>query len=313
MKSKMIETIEQYDTIILARHVRPDPDAYGSQLGLKKLIEYNYPQKQVFADGEHDPSLTYLGEPDAIDSSQFDGALMIMTDTANTDRIDSRHYMNSDYQLKIDHHPDVDQYGDLRWVDTTASSTSEMIVELFEYGKSHYEWEMTGEIARLLFAGIVGDTGRFMYPSTTVQTFQRVSELLNYQFDRAELFNRMYEIDRNVLHLEGYIYQNFVMDEHGAAHMKITKDVLQQFNVTAAEASQLVATLGDVKGIRAWAIMIEEANEIRVRLRSKGPTINTLAAQYNGGGHPLASGASIYSWDEAEGLLKKLSELCKTK
>src|SRR5699024_1073734 len=134
---------------------------------------------------------------------------------------------------------------------------------------SHYEWEMTGEIARLLFAGIVGDTGRFMYPSTTVQTFQRVSELLNYQFDRAELFNRMYEIDRNVLHLEGYIYQNFVMDEHGAAHMKITKDVLQQFNVTAAEASQLVATLGDVKGIRAWAIMIEEANEIRVRLRSK--------------------------------------------
>lgn len=313
MKSKIIDIIEQYDTIIIARHVRPDPDAYGSQLGLKKLIEQNYPQKQVFADGEHDTSLTYLGEPDVLEPSQFENALMIMTDTANTERIDSEHYIKSAYQLKIDHHPDVDPYGQLRWVDTAASSTSEMIVELFEYGKQHHEWEMTGEIARLLFAGIVGDTGRFMYPSTTTLTFQRASELLNYDFDRAELFNRMYEIERNVLHLEGFIYQNFVMDQYGAAHMIITTETLEKFGVTASEASQLVATLGDVKGIRAWVMMIEEEQEIRVRLRSKGPVINELAAEYNGGGHPLASGASIYSWDEADVLLKKLSKLCQTK
>lgn len=311
MKSKIIEMIEQYDTIILARHVRPDPDAYGSQLGLKGLIEQNYPHKKVYADGEHEPSLAYLGKPDAVEAAQFDNALMIITDTANTERIDSEHYQRSATIVKIDHHPNVDPYGEIRWVDTSASSTSEMIVELFEYGEATYQWEMTGDIAKLLFAGIVGDTGRFMYPSTTIQTFQRASQLLNYEFDRSELFNRMYETDRHVMHLEGYIYQNFTMDEFGAAHMKITKETLDAFQVTAAEASQLVATLGEVKGIRAWAIMVEEADQIRVRLRSKGPVINRLAAEYNGGGHPLASGATIYSWDEAEALLEKLTILCQ--
>jgi bifunctional oligoribonuclease and PAP phosphatase NrnA len=69
--------------------------------------------------------------------------------------------------------------------------------------------------------------------------------------------------------------------------------------------------LGEVKGIRAWAILIEEENQIRVRLRSKGPIINTLAAQFNGGGHPLASGASVYSWEEADELISKLQQLCK--
>lgn len=313
MKSKIIETIEQYDTIIIARHVRPDPDAYGSQLGLKALIQHNYPHKNVYADGAHESSLSYLGTPEPIDPAQFKNALMIITDTANTERIDSEHYAKSAYILKIDHHPDVDPYGDVRWVDTSASSTSEMIVALFEHGVAQNGWEMTGTVAKLLFAGIVGDTGRFMYPSTTIQTFQRASQLLNYDFDRAELFDRMYEIDRKVLHLEGYIYQNFVMDEFGTAHMKITKDTLNTFQVTASEASQLVATLGNVKGIRAWAIMVEEDDQIRVRLRSKGPIINTLAAEYNGGGHPLASGATVYSWDEADALLEKLSEICQTK
>ena len=51
MKRQIIDTIEKYDKIIIHRHVRPDPDAYGSQLGLKELIKANYPNKQVFAVG----------------------------------------------------------------------------------------------------------------------------------------------------------------------------------------------------------------------------------------------------------------------
>ena len=61
MKRQIIDTIEQYDTIIIHRHIRPDPDAYGSQMGLKTLIEANYPNKQVYAVGTPDEPLTYLG------------------------------------------------------------------------------------------------------------------------------------------------------------------------------------------------------------------------------------------------------------
>ena len=52
--------------------------------------------------------------------------------------------------MKIDHHPDADPYGDVKWVDTSASSTSEMITSLFEEGKKSYGWKMTDDAARLL-------------------------------------------------------------------------------------------------------------------------------------------------------------------
>ncbi len=310
LKRQIIDTIEKYDKIIIHRHVRPDPDAYGSQFGLKEIILENYPEKEVYAAGEHEQSLTYLASPDAVDRSQYEEALVIVTDTGNTERIDGEFYTEGKLLMKIDHHPDADPYGDVKWVDTTASSTSEMITSLFEYGKETKGWTLPDAAARLLFAGIVGDTGRFMFPSTTERTFELVGELIQYKFDRAELFAGMYEVDRKILHLQGYIYQNFEIDQNGAAHMKIDRKILEQFKVTPAETSQLVGTLGEVQGICAWVIFIEEEDQIRVRLRSKGPIINGLAAEYGGGGHPLAAGASVHTWEEADELIVKLKKLC---
>lgn len=313
MKRQIIDTIEKYDKIIIHRHVRPDPDAYGSQVGLKELILANYPEKQVFAAGVHDEQLTYLASQDQIEPSDYEGALVIVTDTGNTERIDAAScYQEAACLCKIDHHPNVDPYGDIRWVDTEASSTSEMIYLLFEAGRDYYDWKMSDACARLLFAGIVGDTGRFIFPSATVRTFEIASALSRYGFDRTKLYADMYEEDRRLLHLKGYIYQNFTMDEHGTAYIKINKSLLQEYGVTAKETSQLVGVLGDVKGICAWVIFVEEEDQIRVRLRSKGPIINQLAAQYNGGGHPLASGASIYKWEEADEIIRKLRDLCVT-
>lgn len=311
LKRQIIDTIASYETIIIHRHVRPDPDAYGSQQGLKELILANYPEKKVFAVGEHDESLSFLANPDNITDDIYDDALVIVTDTANTERVDDQRYTNGKMIIKIDHHPNDDQYGDLLWVDTNASSCSEMIYELFEEGKQVANWILSDASARLLFAGIVGDTGRFQFPSTTVKTFKIAGELITYNFDRNQIFDGMYEMEQKLLNLQGYIYQNFKMDEYGAAHIKLTKELLAEFNVVPSEASLLVGCLGSVKGICAWVVFIEEADQIRVRLRSKGPIINTLAKEFNGGGHPLASGATAYSWEEAERVITRLQEICK--
>ncbi|MEK9199105.1 MULTISPECIES: DHH family phosphoesterase [Bacillales] len=311
MKLQIIDKIEQYDTIIIHRHVRPDPDAYGSQIGLKRLLEKNYPNKTVYAIGEHDRSLTFLDTPDSISDDVFENALVIVTDTANTDRIDDARYTKGDFLIKIDHHPNDDAYGDLLWVDTNASSCSEMIYELFVEGQASKGWEMSDNAARLIFAGIVGDTGRFLYPSASVRTFEIAGQLIKYNFDRNEVFNGMYEKEPNLLHLQGYMYENFVMDENGACSIKLSKDLLHKFNVTASDTSLLVGSLSNIKGVCAWVIFVEEENQIRVRLRSKGPIINELAKKYNGGGHPLASGATVYSWEEAERLIEDLKVLCQ--
>ncbi len=311
VKRQIIDSIEKYDKIIIHRHVRPDPDAYGSQIGLKSLISTNYPDKQVYAVGEHDPSLSFLTNPDVIEDEVYAGALVIVTDTANTERIDDYRYQKGDFLIKIDHHPNDDQYGDLLWVDTKASSVSEMIYELYDEGRDYKNWQLSDEGARLLFAGIVGDTGRFIFPSATERTFEIAGQLIRYKFDRSKLFDGMYEKNHKLLKLQGYMYQNFVFDENGAVYIKLTKEVLQQFDSTPSDTSLLVGSFGDIKGICAWVIFVEEDDQIRVRLRSKGPIINELAKKYNGGGHPLASGATVYSWEEADKVIAELKEICR--
>lgn len=311
MKRQIIDTISKYETIIIHRHVRPDPDAYGSAFGLREILRATYPNKKVYTTGEHEETLSFLTTPDIVTDDLFKDALVIVTDTANTERVDDQRYKTGAFLLKIDHHPNDDPYGDLLWVNTDASSASEMIYDLYEEGKKVADWKMSDEAARLLFAGIVGDTGRFMFHSTSRKTFETAGDLISYNFDRTELFNGMYEVDRNLLNLQGYIYQKFVIDDNGMAYVKLTVDTLKEYGVTSSETSLLVGSLGNVKGIRAWVIFIEESDQIRVRLRSKGPIINELAKEFGGGGHPLASGASVYSWEEADRVIEKLKGICQ--
>lgn len=310
MKEKIIEAIEKYGTIIVHRHVRPDPDAYGSQGGLVEILKTSFPEKKVYAVGREEESLNYMRRLDSIPDETYNGALVIICDTANQERIDDKRYTLGEKLIKIDHHPNEDAYGDLLWVDTSASSTSEMIYEFYLTFKER-GLKISDEGARLLFAGIVGDTGRFLYPSTSEKTFAYAGELIHYNFSRPQLFDQMYELAPNVVKLNGYVLQNFEVLQNGAASVIMKKELLDEYGVRPADASLLVSVLGSVKGIKAWVFFIEEADQIRVRFRSKGPIINVLARKYGGGGHPLASGASIHSWDEAEKIIHDLVDLCK--
>lgn len=306
----IIQAIKDYGTIIIHRHVRPDPDAYGSQAGLGQLIKQTYPNKQVYLAGEEDPSLTFLARMDTIDDNVYQGALVIVCDTANTERIDDTRYDKGDKLIKIDHHPNVDPYGDIVLVDTEASSTSEIIYDLYVHAKAA-GYQMNNEAARLIYGGIVGDTGRFLFPSTTKKTFQYAAELVTYSFDRTQLYDGMYQMDENIARLQGYILQNYTLTPSGMSSIKITSQLLSEYHIKPEETSQIVGTLGDISGIKAWVIFIEEADDIRVRLRSKGPVVNTVAAKFGGGGHPMAAGATVANWEETERVVRDLERVCK--
>lgn len=309
MKEKILELIREFHTIIIHRHVRPDPDAYGSQCGLAEVLKASFPEKKVYTAGMEEPSLNFLYRLDEVEDEVYDEALVIVCDTANEERVCDQRYTRGKMVIKIDHHPNEDPYGDVLWVDTNASSASEMIYEFYLFGKDK-GLKMSAEAARLIYAGIVGDTGRFLFPSTKPRTFQYASELVQYGFEFKELYDQLYSTKLNVAQLQGYVLQNFTLHTSGVAHMTLTKEILERFEATPSEASQLIGVLGSIEGIRAWVFFIEEDNLIRVRLRSKGPVINTIARKYKGGGHPMAAGASIYSWDEVEAVLADLEEVC---
>lgn len=306
--NQIIEEIIDHQIIIIHRHVRPDPDALGSQVGLQKMIEKSFPSKQVYAVGEEDPSLYFLARMDQVSDSLYENALVIVCDTANTDRICDQRYNKGKKLIKIDHHPNHEPYGDVQWVSTEASSTSEMIYELYLQAKDA-DFKISSDVARLLYAGIVGDTGRFLFPSTTNKTFKYSAELITYDFDRTKLYDCLYNLKNNIIRLQGYVLQQFKISKAGVTAIKLTKETLDEYNVSSLESSQLVGILGNIEGLKTWVFFIEEADLIRVRLRSKGPVINKIAAKYNGGGHPLASGATVHSWEEADELIADLEEI----
>jgi phosphoesterase RecJ-like protein len=311
MKENILNKIQQYETIIIHRHVRPDPDALGSQGGLAEIIKQSYPAKIVKVVGEEDPSLTFLNCMDVIEDAEYQGALVIICDTANQGRISDERYKLGDFIIKIDHHPNADPYGDMVWVDTSSSSVSEMIYDLYKFGSDRNELILSEQSALLLYAGIVGDTGRFLYSNTAPKTLQFAGELLSVGIDPAVIYENMYKEQLNLARLNGYVLQTFTYLEEGAGYIFLDQQVLQKYGVTVSEASLLVNTFSNVEGLKAWVFFIEEPDQIRVRLRSKGPVVDTIAAKYNGGGHPRASGATVYTSEETERVIQDLVQACK--
>ena len=307
---QILEKIKAYNTIIIHRHMKPDPDALGSQVGLKALLEHHFPEKTIKVVGFNEPTLTWLAKMDQVEDTDYHGALAIICDTANTARIDDKRYLKAETIIKIDHHTNDEVYGDLVWVDTNSSSASEMIALFAEATNL----ELSDYAAKMLCAGIIGDTGRFLYPSTSARTLRIASQLREHNFDYAELTRKMDTMSFKIAKLQGYVYDHLEVDENGAARVILTQEILKKYDVTDAETAAIVGAPGRIDTVSLWGIFVEQADgHYRVRLRSKFVPINEVAKEHDGGGHPLASGANSYSLEENKLIYQKLKNLLKNR
>ena len=126
---KIYKLIKKYDSIVIARHVGPDPDALGSQLALKETILTAFPNKKVYAVGHPASRFKYLGDLDGIDEEIMSKSLLFVLDTPNKCRVDG--FIGTPaYSIKIDHHPYVEEFCDIEWIDDSSCSVAQMILEL---------------------------------------------------------------------------------------------------------------------------------------------------------------------------------------
>lgn len=310
VQEEILATIKAFDRIIIHRHQRPDPDALGSQVGLAEILRASFPEKEIYQVGGPVEGLDYLALMQTIPDDLYKGALVIVTDTANAPRVSDQRYDQGAKLIKIDHHPNDEPYGELVWVNTKASSCSEMIVSFWQMFQN--ELTMTQEAARLLYAGIVGDTGRFLYPATTATTLRLAAELLDYGFDAPKINRQLDQVSRSVARLSGYVYENIGIDEIGAGKVILSQELQQRFGVVDSETSAVVSLPGKIDEVMAWAIFVEQPEGYyRVRMRSKGPVINEIAKRHHGGGHPLASGANAKDLEEVAVIYQEIQAAIK--
>ena len=310
IQDQILEKIKTYKKIIMHIHKRPDGDCYGAGFGLKHIIQETYPDKEVYVVGEEADYVSFIGKPDIIEDDVFEGALSIVVDTASEDRVSDQRYKLSDFVIKIDHHIPVNDYGDLIFVDTTRPASAQIILEFFLRFKD--ELKMNMDAARALYTGIVTDTGRFRFRSVNSDTFKSVAYLLDFGLDFVDVLNHLSVKSENLLKLQGYVLLNFKKTEHGVAYIKMTDELVNQFDVSLEEATSLVNELSTLEDCPVWMLFAEyEEGFVRARMRSKGPAIDKLANKFDGGGHALACGANLGTWDRTDELLKAADALVK--
>ena len=305
----ILSKIKEYNTIIIHGHVRPDGDCYGSQFGLKGIITSTYPEKNVYVVGGKCDHVSFLGSMEDISDEVFNGALSIVVDTATGERVSDQRFKLADYCIKIDHHIPVDQYGDYQYVIDSKSSCCEIIAELYTTHKDTLKISTHG--AKALYTGMVTDTGRFRFDSVTGDTMRTAGSLIDLGVDIAEIDNALSVETMQTLKLKGYVLSNFETTENGFVYIRIPRSVINEFQVTDEEAAAQVSTISTIDGYPVWALFIEYPGEIRIRLRSRGPEIDKLANQFNGGGHAKASGAKLANWDELPQFVALADELAK--
>ncbi|MBN2300785.1 MAG: bifunctional oligoribonuclease/PAP phosphatase NrnA [Acholeplasmataceae bacterium] len=305
---KILNKIKKYETIIIHGHKRPDGDCYGSQFGLKDIIKNTFPDKKVFVVGQTSAFVDFVGKVDVIEDDVYQGALSIVVDTAVEDRISDPRYKLGKEIIKIDHHIPVDDYGDIRWVDTSFPSCAQMIA--YFYSSYQKELKLTLEGAIAMYTGIVTDTGRFRFRGVSNLTHQMAGMLLDKGVDVEYIDSKLSKETLEMIALKGYVYSNFVTTD-GFVYLKMTRDIIEKYNVSDEQAASVVGLLGGIEGYPVWALFIEYPNEVRIRLRSNGPTINELANKYDGGGHAKASGARLEGWDQLPAFIKDVEAVVK--
>lgn len=309
MLKKIYKTIKKYDTIVIARHIGPDPDALSSQIALRDVIINTFSKKKVYAVGSPAAKFKYLGQLDKFNEEMYENSLLITVDVPDKLRVDG---VNPDLfkeSIKIDHHPFIEKYCNIEWIDDKASSAAQMIVELIFNTKL----VMTKEAAEKLFLGIVADTNRFLFNYTAPKTFDLVSKLIkktNINF--SNLYESLYLRPIKEIKFQGYIANNLTITENGLAYIYITEDIMKKFDVDVATAGNMVNNFNYIEEICVWALYSEDKNNDNIRgsIRSRGPIINDVAASFGGGGHNYASGVKLKTADDIPNMIKVLDELC---
>ena len=269
---KIIEKINAYEEILIYRHVNPDLDAYGSQLGMYAFLKANYPFKNIVLMGQEDEGLNKIFLPEGMPITKPTGkkALAIV-------RVD-------------------------------ASSCAEIVTLLIGEVLGSYNLSVQG--ARALYIGIVGDSNRFLYRNTSRHTFEAASILIDQGIDIEEIYASMYVRKEKDLQVTKYILNHY-KNAGGFAYYYLSDETLKTLGISRNEGSNYVNVLSNVEEFKIWGAITEnkEAGNIRVSLRSRQYPVNEVASRYHGGGHMLAAGATLETIDQLPDLINDVQEV----
>lgn len=292
---QIVEKVRTQQRFLVVAHENPDGDAIGSTLGLALALREM--GKQVIAvniDGVPE-ALDYLPHSDMIQrqlpaDAAFDAAFAL--DAGEEKRCGIALDSCCRWTINIDHHPHS-TFGDLRYVDTTASATAILIYRLLQW----LDWPLSPAVAKALYLGILADTGSFRYASVNQETFAVAAKLIATGIDPWEAASQLYESYPPArMRLLGLVLPTLDLSACGRyASLSMTPADLQFSGALEEHADGLVNYARAVRGVEVAVFFNLLADgQVKVSLRSRGTIdVGTLALELGGGGHHNAAGVKL--------------------
>lgn len=308
MFEKIIREIGRHDAIILHRHANPDGDALGSQIGLKHIIQDNFPDKKVYMVGDAAGRYSFIEDSsmDNIPDEAYSGALAIILDTSSPELISDRRYTMAKTTARIDHHIFVSQIANIEVVDADYESCCGLITQM----AIEHNLKVSDLSAKALYIGMVTDSGRFRYDATSARTFHRAAFLMERQIDLNEIYGNLYASEFEQVKLRAMFTMKIQFSLKGVAYIYNTRAEVAALNMDAFAVSRgMVGVMSDIKGVDIWVNFTECENGVLAELRSSRYNINPTAVKFGGGGHAKASGATLKCRAEAMAMIEELEKL----
>ncbi len=310
MFKEALKLIKKYDRIIIHRHSHPDGDAIGSQLGLAALIRENFKDKEVYVVGDEATRLPFMdGQMDEIPDDYYKDALAIILDCGSSHLICDDRYKTAAKTLRFDHHIYCEKIADLDIVDSTYESACGLVTMFAK----ECNLKLSPVSATALYTGMVTDSGRFVFDSTTARTFELAAFLMSQPIDLNTLYYNLYAEDFDKIIERADNMHKIKFTENNVAYIYTAReDLPADADAAPVVSSGLVGLMHDIKGVFIWVNFTEGDDGVHTELRSNKYNINPIAVKYGGGGHKKASGCTVPDKPTAMKLLADLNDLAAT-
>lgn len=305
--SEALALIKQYKRIIIHRHNYPDGDALGSQKGLEALLKDNFPDKEVYVVGDEATRLPFMEQRmDEIPDEYYSDALAVILDCGSTRMICDDRYKTAAKTLRFDHHIYAEKVADLDIVDSTFESACGLIAMFARECKL----KLSPTSATALYTGMVTDSGRFVFDSTSARTFELAAFLMSQPIDLNNLYYNLYAEDFSEIIKDADNMHRIKFTKNNVAYIYTAREDLPTNGDAAPVVSTgLVGLMRDIKGVFVWVNFTESEDCVHCELRSNRYNINPIAVKYGGGGHKKASGCTVPDRVTAMKLLEELDAL----
>lgn len=300
---KIIDILNDNDNFLIVGHVGADGDCIGSVAALTRILKIKNKNARAYLNRDALAPFSFLEinekeiytDPEQLKKDiAAEDYILIALDSGTLDRIDLNEELinKSKYIINIDHHEDNSLFGKINLVQADRAAVGEIIY--------HFATELIGndlsiEIAKPLATAIITDTGALRYDNTTSRVLRILADLMDSGVDIYKINKEVFgSLSYKALILKGLALSTLKRSENGKiAWLYVSREMMHEAGSDYTEG--LVSLARDIEDVEIGILFTEEdEEEIKVSLRSNFyAEVNKLAAEFNGGGHPRAAGATV--------------------